>query len=168
MLFDRLAALTRELPVGLGGPAVEPRRLSRRFIFGIVAVALFMSSVDATIVATALPAIHRSLHASINWAGWTITIYSLGMVVTLPIAGQISDQFGRRRVFFCGVALFTVSSLACGLSNDIYVLVLFRALQAVAVVPSSHQLPVWSRITSGGTGTAPSVSSARLPPEVRW
>jgi EmrB/QacA subfamily drug resistance transporter len=138
--FDRLAALTRELPVGLGGPAVEPRRLPRGFIFGIVAVALFMSSVDATIVATALPAIHHSLHASINWAGWTITIYSLGMVVTLPIAGQISDQFGRRRVFFCGVALFTVSSLACGLSNDIYVLVLFRALQAVgggAVQPSA-------------------------------
>jgi EmrB/QacA subfamily drug resistance transporter len=138
--FDRLAALTRELPVGLDGPAGGARQLSPRLIFVVVAVALFMSSVDATIVATALPAIHHSLHASINWAGWTITIYSLGMVVTLPIAGQISDQFGRRRVFFCGVALFTVASLACGLSNDIYVLILFRALQAVgggALQPSA-------------------------------
>jgi MFS family permease len=72
---------------------------SRRLIFGIVAVALFMSSIDTTIVATALPAIHTSLRATINWAGWTITIYSLGMVVVLPIAGKISDEFGRRRVF---------------------------------------------------------------------
>jgi EmrB/QacA subfamily drug resistance transporter len=116
------------------------RPLSRRFIFAIVAVALFMSSVDATIVATALPAIHHSLHASINWAGWTITIYTLGLVVTLPIAGQISDQFGRRRVFLYGVALFTVASLLCGFSNDIYVLIFFRALQAIgggALQPSA-------------------------------
>ena len=50
---------------------------SRRIIFAIVAMALFMWSVDAAIVATALPAIHHSLRATINWAGWTITIYSL-------------------------------------------------------------------------------------------
>lgn len=99
-----------------------------------------MSSVDTTIVATALPAIHHSLHATINWAGWTITIYSLGLVVTLPIAGQVSDQYGRRRVFFWGVALFTISSLACGFATNIYVLIFFRALQAVgggALQPSA-------------------------------
>jgi EmrB/QacA subfamily drug resistance transporter len=99
-----------------------------------------MSSVDATIVATALPAIHRSLHASINWAGWTITVYSLGMVIALPVAGKISDQFGRRRIFLYGVTLFTVSSLFCGFSSDIYVLILFRALQAIgggAIQPSA-------------------------------
>src|SRR6202167_4250345 len=120
-------------PAGRSGP-------SPHLVFAVVAIGLFMSSIDSTIVATALPAIHQSLHATINWAGWSITIYSLGMVVTLPIAGQISDQFGRRRVFFCGVALFTIASLACGLSNDIYVLILFRALQAVggaALQPSA-------------------------------
>lgn len=109
-------------------------------IFAIVAVALFMSSVDATIVATALPAIHHSLHASINWAGWTITIYTLGMVVTLPIAGQISDQFGRRRIFLYGVLLFTGASLLCGLATNVYVLILFRAIQAIgggALQPSA-------------------------------
>jgi EmrB/QacA subfamily drug resistance transporter len=120
-------------PAGGPGP-------SRRLIFGIVAIGLFMSSIDSTIVATALPAIHKSLRATINWAGWTITIYSLGMVIVLPIAGKISDQFGRRRIFFYGVGLFTASSLLCGLSSDIYMLVGFRALQAIggaALQPSA-------------------------------
>jgi EmrB/QacA subfamily drug resistance transporter len=120
-------------PAGGSGP-------SRRLIFGIVAIGLFMSSIDSTIVATALPAIHRSLRATINWAGWTITIYSLGMVIVLPIAGKISDQFGRRRVFLYGVGLFTAASLLCGLSSDIYMLVGFRALQAIggaALQPSA-------------------------------
>src|ERR1700691_5569973 len=110
-------------PAGRSGP-------SPHLVFAVVAIGLFMSSIDSTIVATALPAIHQSLHATINWAGWSITIYSLGMVIVLPIAGKISDQFGRRRVFFCAVVLFTISSLLCGLATNIYLLVGFRAIQA--------------------------------------
>jgi len=104
---------------------------------------MFMVSVDATVVATALPAIHRGLGATINWAGWTITIYGLGMVVTLPIAGRLSDQFGRRRIILLGIGIFTVSSLACGFSTDIYVLIVFRAAQAIgggALPPSAAGL----------------------------
>jgi EmrB/QacA subfamily drug resistance transporter len=100
-------------------------------VFVTVATALFMVSVDLTIVATALPAIHRGLHASINWVGWTITIYGLATVVTLPIAGKFSLQFGRRRVFLCGITLFTAASLVCGFASDIYMLIIFRALQAI-------------------------------------
>src|SRR4051812_1635668 len=66
---------------------------SRRLVFGIVGTALIMSAIDLTIVATALPAIKRGLGASINWAGWVITIYGLGLAIALPIAGKISDQF---------------------------------------------------------------------------
>jgi EmrB/QacA subfamily drug resistance transporter len=116
---------------------------SPRFVFGIVAIALFMSSVDLTIVATALPAIHRSLRASINWAGWTITIYGLSTVVALPIAGKFSNQFGRRKIFLWGVGLFTAASLFCGFSTDIYVLIVFRAVQAIgggAIQPSAAGL----------------------------
>jgi len=129
-----------EHSAGLQARSPDKPAPSRRLIFGVVAIALFMSSIDATIVATALPAIHTSLHATINWASWTITVYSLGMVVVLPIAGKVSDEFGRRRVFFIGVALFTVSSLLCGLSTNIYLLVAFRALQAAggaALQPSA-------------------------------
>jgi EmrB/QacA subfamily drug resistance transporter len=109
-------------------------------LFAVVTTALFMSSIDTTIVATALPTIQRSLHATINWAAWSITVYSLGMVVALPVAGRISDQFGRRRVFFGGVAVFTAASLACGLSSSIYLLIVFRALQSLgggALTPSA-------------------------------
>ena len=62
------------------------------------------------------------------------------MVIVLPIAGKISDEFGRRRVFFYAVILFTVSSLLCGLSTNIYMLVGFRAMQAIgggALQPSA-------------------------------
>jgi EmrB/QacA subfamily drug resistance transporter len=120
--------------------APRERVVSRGVLFGTVAVALFMSSIDSTIVATALGTIHRSLHASINWAGWSITIYSLGMVVSLPVSGRVGDQFGRRKVFFCGVALFTAASLACGLASDIYLLIVFRLVQALgggALQPSA-------------------------------
>jgi EmrB/QacA subfamily drug resistance transporter len=129
-----------EHPAGLQAPPAGEPGSSRRLIFAIVAVGLFMSSIDTTIVATALPAIHTSLRTTINWAGWTITIYSLGMVIVLPIAGKVSDELGRRRVFFWGVALFTASSLLCGLSTDIYLLIAFRAIQAIgggALQPSA-------------------------------
>lgn len=119
----------------------EPPR--GRLVFMIVAVALFMTSVDLTIVATALPAIHRGLHASINWAGWTITIYGLFQVIALPIAGKLSSQFGRRRVFLCGITVFTAASLSCGFSTDIYMLIVFRAIQALgggALQPSAAGL----------------------------
>ncbi len=132
-----------EQPVGVAARPPGAPGPSRHLIFAIVAVGLFMSSIDSTIVATALPAIHTSLHATINWAGWTLTVYSLGMVIVLPIAGKISDELGRRRVFFYAVLLFTASSLLCGLANSIYLLVAFRALQAFgggAIQPSAAGL----------------------------
>jgi EmrB/QacA subfamily drug resistance transporter len=106
----------------------SPRRW---FIFSIVSVALFMASVDQTIVATALSAIQHELHARINWSGWTITIYALGQVVAMPLAGKLSDQYGRKRIFLIAISVFTLASLACGFANDIYVLVGLRAVQAL-------------------------------------
>src|ERR1700760_3594279 len=104
---------------------VSPRRF---LVFAIVSVALFMASVDQTIVATALSTLQRDLHAQVNWSSWTITVYALGQILVMPLAGRISDQYGRRRVFIVAIVLFTVSSLLCGLANDIYVLVALRAV----------------------------------------
>jgi EmrB/QacA subfamily drug resistance transporter len=103
----------------------------RRLIFFICAIALFMASVDSTIVATALPRIGGALHARLNWLGWTITIYSLGQVVMLPLAGRISDQFGRKRLFIACAVVFTVASVACGLSTSIYMLIPLRLIQSL-------------------------------------
>jgi EmrB/QacA subfamily drug resistance transporter len=101
---------------------------------------LFMSSVDQTIVATALPAIERELHSGINWSGWTITIYALGQVLAMPMAGKISDMYGRKNVYLISAAVFTVASLLCGVATNIYVLVALRAVQALgggAFMPSA-------------------------------
>ena len=67
----------------------------------------------------------------------------MGSVIALPIAGKFGDQYGRRRIFLYGVALFTASSVLCGLSTDIYMLIVFRALQAIgggALQPSAAGL----------------------------
>lgn len=103
----------------------------RRFIFFVCAIALFMVSVDSTIVATALPRIGASLHARINWLGWTITIYSLGQIIMLPLAGRIGDQIGRKKLFVLCAVLFTVASVACGFATSIYVLVPLRFVQSL-------------------------------------
>ncbi|HET9078976.1 MAG TPA: MFS transporter [Trebonia sp.] len=99
-------------------------------IFSVVAMALLMSSLDGTIVATALPAIQHGLRSSINWASWVITAYSVGQVLAYPLAGKLSDLVGRRRFFFLSVVVFTVASLCGGLAGSIYLLIAFRAIQA--------------------------------------
>jgi EmrB/QacA subfamily drug resistance transporter len=109
-------------------------------IFAVVSVALFMVAVDQTIVATALPSIQRELQTRINWAGWTITTYSLAQVLVMPVAGRLSDQFGRKTIFMSAVAVFTLASLLCGLANSVYLLIGLRGAQALgggAFMPSA-------------------------------
>jgi len=107
--------------------APAPHRVA---IFSVVAMALLMSSLDGTIVATALHAIQHGLHASINWASWVITAYSVGLVLALSLAGKLSGQFGRRRFFLTSVLIFATASLCCGLAGNIYLLIALRAVQA--------------------------------------
>lgn len=124
-------------PAAAGQGAQQDRR---KLIFAIVSIGLFMASVDQTIVATALPAIERELHAAINWSGWTISIYALGQVIAMPMAGKISDMYGRKKVFMISVAVFTLSSLCCGLAPNIELLLLARFVQALgggAFMPSA-------------------------------
>ncbi len=108
----------------------EEQPVRRVLIFTTVALALLMMSVDSTIVATALHSLQQGLDTSINWAGWTITVYSFGFVLMLPISGKLSERYGRRRVFLGSVIVFTIASLCCGMANNIYVLIALRALQA--------------------------------------
>jgi MFS family permease len=153
MAFEQRPALSANPPEGRSSagtaeqnPIVAGGQHPRRWvIFSVVSVALLMSSIDQTIVATALPVLHTDLHAPINWAAWTITVYSLGRVLVLPLAGRISDQYGRSAIFLASVALFTAASLACGLVSDIYLLVALRAVQAIggaAFMPSATGIVV--------------------------
>jgi len=109
----------------------QPPRTTRRvIIFAVVALALLMSSLDQTIVATALHALQHGLDTSINWASWTITAYSLGLILMLSVSGKLSDRYGRRRLFLASVVVFAGASLCCGLANNIYLLIVLRGIQA--------------------------------------
>ena len=122
-------------------PAAPAEVLQRRWlVFGIVSIGLFMASIDQTIVATALPAIEHDLHAGINWSGWTITIYALGQVIAMPMAGKISDMYGRKKVFAVSAAVFTLASLCCGFAPNMALLLVPRFIQALgggAFMPSA-------------------------------
>jgi EmrB/QacA subfamily drug resistance transporter len=117
--------------------AAQPRRF---LVFAIVSLALMMASVDQTIVATALPTLQRDLHTQVNWSTWTITIYALGQILMMPLAGKLGDQYGRKRVFLTAVVVFTAASLCCGLAGNIYLLIALRFIQALgggAFMPSA-------------------------------
>jgi EmrB/QacA subfamily drug resistance transporter len=121
-------------------PAAAEPAPRRYLVFAVVSLALMMSSVDQTIVATALRAIQHDLRAQVNWSSWTITIYALGQVLVMPLAGKLGDQYGRKKLFLGAVVLFTSASLCCGFAGNIYLLIVLRAVQAVgggAFMPSA-------------------------------
>jgi EmrB/QacA subfamily drug resistance transporter len=129
-------------PVPTAAPATGPAEVPQRrwLVFAIVSIGLFMASIDQTIVATALPAIEHDLHAGINWSGWTITIYALGQVIAMPMAGKISDMYGRKKVFAVSAAVFTLASLCCGFAPNMALLLVPRFIQALgggAFMPSA-------------------------------
>lgn len=115
--------------------AVNPK-----VVFPIVALSLLMITIDSTIVATALHALQKDLDTSVSWAGWTMTIYSFGFVLMLPLSAKLSTHFGHRIVFLTSISTFTLASLLCGLSTNIYMLIAMRAIQAVGgsgITPSA-------------------------------
>src|SRR5580692_8144733 len=129
-------AIPGNASTGAGAEPLERRGL----VFAIVSIGLFMASIDQTIVATALPDIERELHATINWSGWTISIYALGQVIAMPMAGKISDMYGRKKVFLVSAAVFTTASLCCGFAPNITLLLIARFIQALgggAFMPSA-------------------------------
>ncbi len=99
--------------------------------FAIVALALLMASIDMTIVAVSLPTMLTDLHTNLAWLGWTITGYQLSQSIIMPIAGKLSDEWGRKRLFMVAVILFTISSMAAGLAPNIYLLIVFRVAQGI-------------------------------------
>src|SRR5690349_25168334 len=113
--------------------APDPGRIPARsfLIFGLVAFALLLNSVDNTIISVALPAIQRGLRTNLLLAGWTITSFRLGQLLVMPVAGKLSDDFGRKRIFLIGIGLFTGSSVLCSLAPNIDVLIVCRFLQAI-------------------------------------
>src|SRR3982074_2776147 len=97
----------------------------------IVACALFMENLDATVLSTALPAIALDLHESPIQLKLALTSYLLTLAVFIPASGWLADRFGTRMIFRIAVAIFAFGSAMCGFSTTIGWLVASRALQGI-------------------------------------
>ena len=119
-------------------PAVDARR---RATFVVTALGAFMASLDLSIVNVAFPALERSFpHDSRAALAWVITGYSIVFASLLVTAGRTADRVGRRRVFFAGLAVFSLGSALCGLAPSVSLLVAGRLIQgagAAAMLPAS-------------------------------
>ncbi len=99
----------------------------------------FMIMLDTTIVNIAVPTLERELHTSIASVGWVNSAYLLTFAVLLLVTGRLGDRFGPRPVFIVGLVIFTVTSLWCGLSGSIGMLIAARAVQGVGAALMTPQ-----------------------------
>src|ERR687895_1644863 len=96
-----------------------------------VSFGLFMIMLDNTVVNVALPSIQRDLGIGLSELEWTVNAYALTFAVLMLTGGKLADFVGRRRVFLIGLAIFTLSSLACGLATSGGMLIGARTVQGV-------------------------------------
>src|SRR4051812_25395347 len=94
-------------------------------------IGFFMILVDNSIVSVATPVIGRELDAGVNAAIWVTSSYLLAYAVPLLVTGRLGDRFGPKWVYLVGLAVFTLSSLWCGLTGSIEGLVLARVVQGL-------------------------------------
>jgi EmrB/QacA subfamily drug resistance transporter len=95
-----------------------------------VLIAMFMGALDQTIVATAMPAIVHSLQGFTRYSA-VFSAYFIASTVSLPIAGKLSDVYGRKRILIIGMLWFTVGSALCGVAGSMTQLILFRGLKGL-------------------------------------
>ena len=109
-------------------------------VLATLALASFMSVMDLFIVNVALHDIGAHLDRPLSDVAWVLSAYALFFGALLVPAGRFSDRYGRKNVFMLGLATFTVASLACAVSPDLWVLIAFRCVQAIGaamLIPSS-------------------------------
>nr|MCH9700665.1 DHA2 family efflux MFS transporter permease subunit [Actinomycetes bacterium] len=110
-------------------------------------IGFFMILVDATIVAVANPAIMSSLGADYDAVIWVTSAYLLAYATPLLVSGRLGDKYGPKNLYLVGLAVFTVASLWCGLSDTIGMLIAARVVQGVgAALLTPQTLSVITRI----------------------
>src|SRR5215475_7367939 len=123
-------------------PTVNPWAIA-----GVVMLATFMEVLDTSVANVALPHIAGNLSASVDEATWVLTAYLVANAIVLPLSGWFSSLFGRKRFYMACVAIFTISSLLCGIAPSLGTLILFRVLQGLgggALQPISQAILVES------------------------
>src|SRR5258705_8758075 len=111
-----------------------------RLVLAATVLGSAMTFIDATGVNVAMPVLQKDLHTTLAGAQWVVESYQLLLASLLLVGGALGDRFGRRRLFMIGVALFSLTSLACALAPSIGLLIAARAVQGAAaalLVPES-------------------------------
>ena len=139
-------------------------RQDYRNLAWIAAIALFMQSLDATILNTALPAISASLNESPLEMQMTIISYSLTVALFIPLTGWVADKYGTRNVFRVAVGIFVLGSVACAMANSLNALIWSRILQGlggalmmpvarlviIRHVPKTQLVAAWNAMAMAG------------------
>ncbi|MWC29030.1 MFS transporter [Paenibacillus sp. MMS18-CY102] len=99
-------------------------------VLASIVMAMLVASMDSTIVNTTMPVIAEEL-GGIELYAWTFASYMILSTVLAPVAGRLSDLFGRKKVFAAGIVLFLLGSMLCGSADTMLMLVLFRAVQGI-------------------------------------
>ncbi|KHL93948.1 major facilitator transporter [Paenibacillus sp. IHB B 3415] len=107
-------------------------RTRRALSFTAIVLGFFMALLDTTIINIALPEMTRHFGRSVSQVSWVMNGYNLAFAVFILTASRLADQFGRKKVFLIGVALFTLSSLLAGFSTSLGMLIVLRVIQGLA------------------------------------
>ena len=94
-------------------------------------IGFFMILLDTTIVTVALPHMQHELNASLSAVIWVTSAYLLAYAVPLLITGRLGDRFGQKQMYLLGMVVFTLSSLWCGLSPNVEMLIVARVVQGI-------------------------------------
>lgn len=106
-------------------------RLTRALCSIGLTIAMFMGTLDTTIVNIAIPKIMDDLHGSLANTSWVMTIYTLAMSVFMITTSKIADRFGRKKIMLLGLALFGGFSAACTTATSLPMLITFRFFQGL-------------------------------------
>src|SRR5256712_5867282 len=155
-------------------------------LLAILGAATFMSSLDVFIDQVGLRSIGRDLGSgSLADLSWILTAYAIVFAALLVPAGRLADRYGVKQAFLFGLAVFTLGSLGCALSSDLWVIVGLRCLQAVgaaALVPTSlgliltaipaerrkHSIQIWAVSGSLGAAAGPALGGLLVQASWRW
>jgi MFS family permease len=109
---------------------MTPERTQRQLTVAALLLCMFMTAMEATVVATAMPTVVADL-GGIELYGWVGAIYMLASTVSMPLYGKLADLRGRKPILYAGMALFLAGSIASGLAGSLQQLIVFRALQGL-------------------------------------